>query len=115
MRTLVALLAVSVVASCGSSRVDRFDTGAVTRFSSGPISKACLSSDRRASNRQLCGCIQTVADQSLARTDQRKAARFFKDPQRAQDLKMSQTVSDDAFWDRYKVFASRSEQSCRGY
>ena len=107
---------VALVAGCGGgSRVDRTDSGIITRFSSGPISRACLSSDRRARNSQICGCIQTVANRSLSGADQRKAARFFSDPQRAQDIKMSQTASDDAFWDRYRAFASRSEKMCRGY
>lgn len=114
MKVLAAVMVVALVAGCGGNRFDR-DGGQVTRFSSGPISKACLSSDRKARNSRLCGCIQTVANQSLSGGDQRKAARFFRDPQRAMDVKMSKTASDDAFWDRYKVFASRSERSCRGY
>lgn len=116
MRLWAGLLVVAVVAGCGGgNRVDRTDSGIVTRFSSGPISRACLSSDRRARNAQLCGCIQTVANQSLSGADQRKAARFFTDPQRAQDVKMSKSAADDAFWDRYRAFASRSEGMCRGY
>lgn len=116
MKLLAGFLVVALVAGCGSgSRVDRADTGIVTRFSSGPISRACLASDRRARNARLCGCIQTVADRSLSGSDQRKAARFFSDPQRAMDVKMSKTAADDAFWDRYRAFASRSEGMCRGY
>lgn len=110
---MIAMLA--VLAGCGGNRFDRGDSGQVTRFSSGPISRACLSSDRKARNSRLCGCIQTVANQSMSGADQRKAARFFSSPQRAQDVKMSDRPSDDAFWDRYKVFAERSERSCRGY
>lgn len=115
MKLLVAFMVVALAAGCGGNRFDRGDSGQVTRFSSGPISRACLSSDRRARNSRLCGCIQTVADRSLSGSDQRKAARFFRDPQRAQDVKMSKTASDDAFWDRYRAFASQSEGLCRGY
>ncbi|WP_299784751.1 hypothetical protein [uncultured Marivita sp.] len=115
MRFLAALLMTALVAGCGGNRIDRSDGVVVTRLSTGPISRACLSSDRQARNSQLCGCIQTVANQSLSGADQRKASRFFKDPQRAHDVWMSQTPSDDAFWERYKVFAARSEQFCRGY
>lgn len=116
MRFWAGFLVAALVAGCGGdSRVDRTDSGIVTRFSSGPISRACLASDRRARNSQLCGCIQTVANQSLSSADQRKAARFFKKPQRAQDIKMSKTAADDAFWDRYRAFASRSEGLCRKY
>ncbi|HKK98033.1 MAG TPA: hypothetical protein VJ928_07605 [Marivita sp.] len=115
MKLLTAFLVVILVAGCGGSRFDRGDGGQVTRFSSGPISRACLSSDRRARNARLCGCIQTVANRSLSGADQRKASRFFRDPQRAMDVKMSKTAADDAFWDRYRAFASRSEGLCRGY
>ncbi|MFP7672622.1 hypothetical protein ACG74X_04600 [Marivita sp. S0852] len=115
MKVLVALAVAALVAGCGGNRFDRGDGGQVTRLSSGPISRACMSSDRRARNAQLCGCIQTVANQTLTRSDQRKTVRFFRDPQRAQDIKMSQTAADDAFWDRYKAFSARSERSCRGY
>ncbi|MCR9157277.1 MAG: hypothetical protein NXH80_08525 [Rhodobacteraceae bacterium] len=115
MKFLAALLVMAFVAGCGGNRFDRGDSGAVTRFSTGPISRACLSSDRKARSARLCGCIQTVANRSLSSSDQRKASRFFADPQRAHDTWMSQSPSDDAFWDRYKAFAARSEQSCRGY
>ncbi|WP_292284784.1 hypothetical protein [Marivita sp.] len=115
MKLLAAVLVTALVAGCGGgNRFDRSDSG-VMRFSSGPISRACLSSDRKARNSRLCGCIQTVANRSLSGRDQRKASRFFKDPQRAHDVWMSKTPADDAFWEQYKAFAARSEQSCRGY
>lgn len=115
MKVFAAILVAGILAGCGGGRSDRYDGGAVTRFSTGPVSKACLASDRKARNARLCGCIQTVANQSLSGSDQRKAAAFFKDPQRAHDTKMSKTASDDAFWERYEAFATRSEQSCTGY
>ncbi|MEN8658047.1 hypothetical protein [Marivita sp.] len=116
MKFLAALVVTALVAGCGGgNRYDRGDTGVVTRFSTGPISRACLSSDRKARNSRLCGCIQTVANQSLSGSDQRKASQFFSDPQQAHDTWMSQSRSDDAFWERYKAFAARSERSCRGY
>ncbi|SHG90767.1 hypothetical protein [Marivita hallyeonensis] len=115
MKLLLAMMVLALAAGCGGSRFDGGDSGTVTRLSSGPISRACLTSDRKARNSRLCGCIQTVADRSLSGADQRKAARFFRDPQRAMDVKMSKTPSDDAFWERYTAFATRSETSCRGY
>ena len=115
MKTITAFVVVALVTGCGGSRVDRSDIGIVTRFSTGPVSRACLASDRKERSSRLCGCIQTVADGSLSGSDQRKTARFFRDPQQAQDVKMSKASSDDAFWERYKVFAARSEQLCRGY
>ncbi len=80
----------------------------------GPIERACLSSDRKAANRNLCGCIQQVADMTLRGGDQRKAAAFFRDPERAQKVKMSKSSGDDAFWDRYKAFGAQAEAYCAG-
>ena len=42
------------------------------------------------------------------------AVSFFKNPQRAQDIKMSKRANHDRFWDRYKDFYGRAERSCRG-
>ena len=78
----------------------------------GPIESACLRSDRKGASRQLCGCIQQVADMTLRSADQRKAAGFFRDPDRAQKVKMSKSKSDDAFWDRYKAFGEQAEAYC---
>lgn len=78
----------------------------------GPIDSACIRSDRAASNRQTCGCIQQVADQTLSRADQRRAARFFRDADAAQEVRMSKSDSDNAFWARYKNFAAAAEAYC---
>ena len=58
------------------------------------------------------GCIQAVADRMLTRDDQRLAASFFKDPQRAQDVRMSKTDRDNLFWDRYERFGQAAAQNC---
>ena len=78
----------------------------------GVIDRACLKSDRSAANRQLCGCIQRVADQTLSRSDQRLAAKFFKDPQKAQDIRQSGSRSNSEFWEKYKAFGSTAEAYC---
>lgn len=80
----------------------------------GPIERACLQSDRDAANRQVCRCIQRVANAVLESGDQRRAASFFKDPDRAQDVRMSQSRRDDAFWDRYKTFGEQATMACQG-
>lgn len=80
--------------------------------SAGPISNACMKSDRQAASAALCGCIQQVADQVLRGPDQRRAAKFFADPDRAHDTWMSQSAADDAFWDRYKAFGASATASC---
>lgn len=78
----------------------------------GPIDNACNRSDRGARSAALCGCIQQVADMTLSRADQRRAAGFFRDAQQAQDVRMSKRAADNQFWDRYKVFASTAERYC---
>lgn len=78
----------------------------------GPIENACLGSGRPAATRALCSCIDTVARQTLSSSEQRQAARFFNDPQRAQDVRMSKTDRDNAFWARYRAFAASAELYC---
>ena len=79
----------------------------------GPIERACMASDRGGS-RSLCGCIQQAADMTLSGGDQRRAAKFFKDPEAAHSTWVSQSKSDDAFWDRYKSFGQTAEAYCAG-
>jgi hypothetical protein len=80
----------------------------------GPVEKACNQSDRKAANRSVCACIGQVADMTLRGGDQRRAASFFKDPDKAQIVKMSKRDADDAFWDRYKAFGEQAEAYCGG-
>jgi hypothetical protein len=79
----------------------------------GPIERACMASDR-GGNRSLCGCIQQAADMTLSGGDQKRAAKFFKDPEAAHSTWTSQSASDDAFWDRYKSFGQTAEAYCAG-
>jgi hypothetical protein len=83
-------------------------------FAGGPVENACLRSDRQAATRSLCGCIQQVADMTLRGADQRRAASFFKDPEKAQKVKMSKTNHDDEFWARYQAFGEQAEAFCAG-
>ena len=78
----------------------------------GPISSACMKSDRQAASASLCGCIQQVADQLLKGSEQRRAAKFFADPEKAHEVWISQSASDDAFWERYKAFGASAQASC---
>lgn len=79
----------------------------------GPIQNACLASDRRAATNTLCSCIQQAADMTLRRADQRKAAKFFTDPDKAQQVRMSKSDSDNEFWARYKNFGQTAEAFCK--
>jgi hypothetical protein len=79
----------------------------------GPIERACMASDR-GGNRSLCGCIQQAADMTLSGGDQRRAAKFFNNPEAAHSTWVSQSASDNAFWDRYKSFGQTAEAYCAG-
>jgi hypothetical protein len=82
--------------------------------SAGPIQSACLQAGRSAANARLCACIQQVADVTLGNADQRRAAGFFRNPDKAQEVHMSKSRADDAFWDRYRAFGAQAEQTCAG-
>jgi hypothetical protein len=73
-----------------------------------------MQSNRQAANPALCSCIQQVADVTLQGADQRRAASFFRNPDKAQQVFMSRSRADDAFWQRYKTFGAQAEQSCAG-
>lgn len=77
----------------------------------GNIERACNKSDRKPS-RVTCSCIQQVADVKLTRADQRMAARFFADPQLAQDTRQSDDKRKEAFWKRYIDFGAVATKAC---
>lgn len=78
----------------------------------GPIESACTASGREAASRALCACIQVAADATLTHSDQRRAAAFFRDPHQAQEVRMSRSGSDNAFWERYRAFGALAEDRC---
>ena len=80
--------------------------------SASQIERACNKSDRSASNRSLCGCIQDAADLTLSRGDQKRAAKFFNDPQKAQDTRQASNSKREDFWDRYKRFGQTAQEFC---
>lgn len=77
------------------------------------IERACLKSDRSGGNRVLCGCIQDAANLTLDARDQRLAATFFADPDKAQFIRQSDRPSHEVFWQRYKNFGATAEQFCQ--
>lgn len=77
----------------------------------GPIDSACMRAGRTA-DAALCGCIQQVADGTLSKSDQRRAADFFTDPEKAQEVRVSDSASDEDFWARYKGFSTAAEAYC---
>jgi hypothetical protein len=104
------------LAGCGGGsdrfRGDRLPPGAMP-IASGPISNACMASDRRARSRALCGCIQAAADQTLSRSEQRRAVGFYNDPHSAQEIRQSDRASDERFWQAYRAYGERAERLCR--
>lgn len=76
------------------------------------IRKACLKAGRTGATRELCSCIQSVADQRLKRKEQKLAASFFKDPHQAQVIRQSDNHKHEAFWTRYKAFGAAAEDTC---
>lgn len=78
------------------------------------IERACMKADRPAATTSLCGCIQQVADTTLTRSEQRKAAKFFKDPHAAQEMRQSDRASHEEFWQRYRGFTDTAALTCSG-
>ncbi|WP_375689372.1 hypothetical protein [Pseudooceanicola sp. LIPI14-2-Ac024] len=78
----------------------------------GPISRACLSSDRAGGNSALCGCIQSVANMTLNGSDQARAAQFFTQPDLAETVRMSKASNDSTFWQRYEQFGQIATATC---
>lgn len=76
----------------------------------GPIGSACMKGRNAGST--VCGCIDQIADRTLSRSDQRRAAGLFKDPDKAQQIRMSDRQADNDFWARYKNFAATAEAYC---
>ena len=79
----------------------------------GPLGSACLQSGRGA-NQPLCACIQNAANMTLSGADQKRAARLFADPDKAEEIRISDSASNRAFWERYQGFASAAGSLCGG-
>jgi len=77
----------------------------------GSIEHACNKSPRNAT-RTTCSCIQKVADVKLSNGDQKQAAKFFANPQLAQDTRQSDNPSKERFWLRYKAFGQLAARHC---
>jgi len=83
-----------------------------TLAQAGVIERACNGSDRESASQALCGCLQDVADLTLSGTEQRLAASFFRNPQKAQDIRQSERATNERFWQRYKNFGETAEAFC---
>ncbi|MEM7471289.1 MAG: hypothetical protein AAF340_08050 [Pseudomonadota bacterium] len=112
VKVAIVMSTALVLAGCGGSGTSTSRGIPSVGLAVGPISAACNRSDRRNANPRICGCAQTMADRNLSDSDQRLAASFFSEPQKAQDIRQSDRASNEAFWNRYKVFIADSERYC---
>ncbi|QLQ18096.1 MAG: hypothetical protein HZT43_04420 [Exiguobacterium profundum] len=97
-----------LLATLAAASLSVLSTAAVATRSRAP---AC---GRPGATRAMCGCIQQAADQTLSNADQRRAASFFKDPDKAHKVWLSKSDKDDEFWERYKNFGATAEAYCAG-
>lgn len=81
--------------------------------SANPIERACQQSNRSAATPALCSCIGRAAQQTLTNRQMRDGARFFQDPQRAQDVRQSDRRSDEELWQAWRNFGQTAEALCR--
>ncbi|WP_212525101.1 hypothetical protein [Actibacterium sp. MT2.3-13A] len=86
---------------------------AASTAQAGVIENACLTSNRDAANRNLCGCIQEAANLTLTKGDQKLAASFFRDPHKAQVVRQSANRGHAAFWERYQNFGATAQAFCK--
>lgn len=75
------------------------------------IRNACLTAPR-AGDVNTCTCIQSAADRTLSKQDQKLAASFFANPDRSEEVRRSDTRRHDAFWKRYQAFGQMAEAFC---
>lgn len=77
------------------------------------IERACLQSGRSAANPALCSCIGSAAQRTLTGSQMRAGARFFQDPQRAQDVRQSDRRNHEELWRAWRNFGETAEAMCR--
>ena len=82
-----------------------------TGAAANPVEQACLAAGR-ASEPALCTCIGAAASIALDDRDIRTVLGFFRDPQAAQDMRMSDRARDERFWQRYLAFQQIAEDLC---
>ena len=79
----------------------------------GLIERACLGSERSAANRELCACIQRVADATLSSGEQRRGAKFFAEPHLSQEVRASDRRADEEFWQHWTRFGATAAEHCQ--
>ena len=105
---IICIPLLATLAACGGPS----GPNARVAYATGPVKSACEQAGRNAASDRLCGCVQAVADRTLGRRDQQRAARFFDDPQEAQVVRQSDRRGDEAYWRRYRTFVTAAELRC---
>lgn len=115
IRLSLALGALLALGACGggSSYASRGYQAPVL-YATGPIQKACQAQGRKQASRARCGCVQAVADRELSASEQRRGARYFKDPHALQQVRQNQdnNASNKRFWAAWKAYGQRAAQVC---
>ena len=114
LRISVALVAFLGLVACGGSATSGKRGYAQVQFASGPIQKACQAQGRKQASRARCGCVQAVANRELSVADQRRGARYFKDPHALQQVRQNQdsNAGNKRFWAAWKAYGQRAAQVC---
>lgn len=114
---IIAVVMSATLAACGgakrTSTVFQTETPA-SLFASGPIQKACQTDRRKASSRARCGCVQAVANQTLSTSEQRRGAKFFKNPAKLQEVRQSDNPANERFWKAWKAYGQAAAALCNG-
>lgn len=116
MKKLLMTFVAVGLAGCGQP--DRFDgrSGSVSRaapMASGPISNACIASDRKSRSRALCGCIQGSGGPDAEPVRPAPRGAFYRDPHKAREIRQSDRSRDESFWKAYRAYGERAERLCR--
>lgn len=77
-----------------------------------PIERACLASASASGDRTLCSCVGQVAQRTLTGSQMREGARFFTDPERAQDVRQSDRRRHEELWRAWRDFGEAAEATC---
>ncbi|HCI07146.1 MAG TPA: hypothetical protein DE314_07275 [Sulfitobacter sp.] len=76
------------------------------------MASACRAAGRKEASRARCGCVQAVANRSLSSSEQQRGVPFFSNPQRTQDVRQSDTASNERFWKKWKAFGTQAGRMC---
>ncbi|MEM6564353.1 MAG: hypothetical protein AAF665_07910 [Pseudomonadota bacterium] len=118
---LAVLLGLCLLTGCGGSSRDPRDVTTISpaalenapRFASGPIATACSVHNRGRPEAKQCGCIQSAANLTLSQQEQQRASRFFAEPELLQNIKLSDSPTNERFWYTWANFAETAEKMCR--